>query len=187
MFKREKFKEFNLRYDENSVLIEDYRLWVDAIDKVKFAAVPSVLVKYRKHDSSVSALKPENQQIVDEGHFKIFKFFYNKLNVVPSEKELIMHRRMGILSPDLLTETSVEEYLELFKKIIEGNKQAGYFHPNSLNNVILSSVLYLSRQSYSSNSFKSIMSFAKNTFAVNDYVYFLKEKIPIKIKKAKSF
>lgn len=45
--------KFNIRYDENALYVEDYALWLSLIDKVGFANIPEVLLKYRRHSNSI--------------------------------------------------------------------------------------------------------------------------------------
>lgn len=40
-------------YDENALYVEDYALWLSLIDKVEFANLPEVLLKYRRHSGSI--------------------------------------------------------------------------------------------------------------------------------------
>lgn len=53
MIRNSALKNFNVKYDENELYVEDYALWLSLIDKVKFANIPEVLLNYRMHKNSI--------------------------------------------------------------------------------------------------------------------------------------
>lgn len=53
MLRKSVVDEFNIRYDENALYVEDYALWLSLVDKVGFANIPEVLLKYRRHSNSI--------------------------------------------------------------------------------------------------------------------------------------
>jgi hypothetical protein len=187
MFKRESFKKYNLRYDESLILLEDYTLWINAIDKLKFATLPQVLLKYRMHSTNSSVLKAENKKILDEGHNRIFQFFYQKVNITPTKEELAMHRKMGITATDLFEEFAVKDYLNLFVKILNANEKTLYFKQHALKHVILSCIVYLFRKDISLKSFKLVVKTLKTVYNWNDYFSFLTEKFLLKSKVEQGF
>lgn len=54
MFKKEIFIKYKLYYDENIAACEDYDLWSRAIQFIKIANIPEVLLKYRSSDTQAS-------------------------------------------------------------------------------------------------------------------------------------
>ena len=56
LFRKDVIDRYNLRYDADFVDCEDYKLWLDLSDKVKFANLPLILYFYRRHGKSVSDL-----------------------------------------------------------------------------------------------------------------------------------
>ena len=63
-------KKFNLRYDENFISAEDYKLWSHAVKNLKIKTYKEVLVKYRKRPDSLSH---GNQKITLENDEKVKK------------------------------------------------------------------------------------------------------------------
>jgi len=55
--------EFDLFYNEDMVVAEDYELWSRAVRHVKFAKVPETLLKYRWHLSSASHTRADQSRI----------------------------------------------------------------------------------------------------------------------------
>lgn len=47
MLRNSVFKNNNIKYDEEALYVEDYAMWLSLIDKIKFANLDKVLLKYR--------------------------------------------------------------------------------------------------------------------------------------------
>lgn len=150
MFKSSLYKDDGYYYNESFPVLEDYTLWVDAIDKVKFANVPEVLLKYRVHNSNISVFKKSNQQMLNDYHHKVYSRFLNSLNISYNDNDLIRHRMIGLKQ---FSEVSSPELLECFKwlnKIWCANKKANYINQSDLEIVIIANILYLLKSTKSS-------------------------------------
>lgn len=55
MIRKKVFDEFNIYYNENYLHAEDYKLWVDLINKVQFHNCNEPLLLYREHGSQVTS------------------------------------------------------------------------------------------------------------------------------------
>ncbi len=53
MLRKSAIDKFKIRYDENALYVEDYALWLSLINKVEFANISEVLLKYRRHSGSI--------------------------------------------------------------------------------------------------------------------------------------
>ena len=118
MFRREKFEINNLLYSEAYSNAEDYGLWVTAVDSLKFANIPKVLLKYRIHKANVSVLKESNRQVLDDIHFDIYKFFLGKLKADYTEEQLLKHRKLGLVNVGRISLSELKEYLEWLKNFL---------------------------------------------------------------------
>lgn len=58
MFRR----SLNIQYSSEYLHCEDYALWLDLIDRTKFATIPESLIRYRCHGGSISTLYADIQQ-----------------------------------------------------------------------------------------------------------------------------
>ena len=78
MMRKSVLDKYNLRYDPNYYLVEDYELWTRALHVTKLRNLPDVLIKYRVHSSSVSnansVLQENNKGIVRQ---KLLDFITN--------------------------------------------------------------------------------------------------------------
>jgi len=143
MFRSSLYKHYGCCYNEDFPVLEDYTLWLDALDQVKFANVPEVLLKYRVHSSNISVFKKNNQEMLNDYHHKIYIRFFNKLQVNYNDADLIRHRKIGLKQYDLLDKNEFIECLNWFSKLWKHNKKVNYFNQNELKIVIIANVLYL--------------------------------------------
>ncbi len=77
MFRKKLLDENNIRYDKNALYVEDYKIWLDLIDKTEFANLKDILLKYRRHGGSICSQnsKVQNlnvQKIMFEAQAKYF-------------------------------------------------------------------------------------------------------------------
>jgi len=53
IMRKETLDNFDVKYDESFLFAQDYELWCREIDRLKFANIPQVLIKYRTYDRSI--------------------------------------------------------------------------------------------------------------------------------------
>lgn len=80
-------------YREDFPPAEDYDLWVRIASKCRIANLPRVLVKYRKHAEGVSWRKTE---AMEASVVKNIRQQLERLGFEPDDKDLIVHRRIGL-------------------------------------------------------------------------------------------
>ncbi len=61
MFNHRLLKNNNITYNENYIYAQDYRMWVDCVQKGELSNIPEVLFKYRIHNKAVSSDKKNVQ------------------------------------------------------------------------------------------------------------------------------
>ncbi|WP_374166342.1 glycosyltransferase family 2 protein [Arcticibacter sp. MXS-1] len=188
IFKRESFNKHKLRFDEQYKNAEDYGMWVNAIDLLTFGNVPEVLLKYRIHTTNVSVLKESNKAMLDDIHFGIFRFFLRKLRIDATERELWMHRKLGLVSVGRLDGSALCEYLHWLKKLVLANNEVEYFEKKHFRNVVISFIFYLVKQTAPRG--KALL-MALNTFSdiygYKDCIRFFSDRAKVKLARAASF
>lgn len=188
MFKKPSFDKFSFEYDEHYVNAEDYILWANAIDILKFANVPEVLLKYRIHEENASVLKPSNRVELDGIHFEIYKKFLKHLNIGGSEKQLKMQRQLALKEVYELKNEELDDYIDWIKLLVENNRQTKYFQYNAFRDTIISYFLLIAKRSVPSFiSIKKIISAAAGLYSLKDYLSFLVNKAREKLKHAERF
>ncbi len=107
-------RKFDLKYNNEFTYCEDYRFWLNAIDKAEFACIPEILVKYRIHEGSICQKNIKNQHLnVQKAMFLAQGKFYGieSQEAINSIEKLI--RGEKITSNDLeAIETFVNSVIE---------------------------------------------------------------------------
>jgi glycosyltransferase involved in cell wall biosynthesis len=150
MFKSSIYHQFGLSYNEHFPVLEDYTLWLDAVDKVKFANVPEILLKYRVHNQNISVFKKNNQDMLNDYHHKIYSRFFDKLNLAYTIEDLVRHRKIGLKQYEEVTASELDKCLTWLEKVCIQNKKVKYLNQKELIIVAISNVLYLLKKSKSS-------------------------------------
>lgn len=118
MFRKNLFKEYNLEYNTSYMPAEDYELWSRATEYFEFANIPEFLFLYRTHESNISQTK---KNIRENNVTQIRKDLLKKINISPTEEELIIHNSLicNIFEASDVYVNDVEKWL---LKLVEGNK-----------------------------------------------------------------
>jgi hypothetical protein len=178
MFKKEEFDKYGLRYNESLKLVEDYTLWVHSIERVKFANVPQVLLKYRIHNNNVSVMKGNNRDILDEGHYLVYSHIFDKLKLNYSQDDMLLHRKIALREINYKQPAQVSEAIQWLQKIVTANKKTLYYEEKALSKIILSCLTYMLYKS--KGSLKAVAVVAKAIFElypVGIIASFMKERM----------
>ena len=84
IIRKNTFDKYQIKYSENYLHSEDYELWCREVDRLKFANIPEVLIKYRIHENQIGIAKRKNQ---DETADMVRKENLENTGLVFSEKE----------------------------------------------------------------------------------------------------
>lgn len=186
MFKRASFIENGYYYDESYDNAEDYGLWVKTIDKLKYAIVPDVLLKYRIHDANVSVQKAANWEVLRKINFRVYTLLLNKLSIQAQKNELEYHIEIGFGNTNAQNYIG---YLNWLTKLIKSNQIAGYFDNNALKSVVLHYVIQLTgKLKLKLSDYLALSKMLKNCFSVPYLFSFVRTRIIHKLKsKEKKF
>lgn len=187
MFKKEGFTKHDLRFDESFTNAEDYGLWAKAIDLIKFANVPEVLLKYRIHAENVSVLKSSNQSVLDDIHYRVYKEFFRKIGVKYNEDNLRMHRTLALVSFDKISLADFKSYLAWLDDIFDANLKSRYLSIPALANVITSFHLYLIRKAGFSPSTVTLLLKHMRRFKSSYFIYYFRDRLETKTKSVLKF
>jgi len=88
IIRKESFDRFNIKYDENLRSAQDYELWCREIDRLKYANMPEVLLKYRVHEKQTGMAKiKEQDKVADLVRMKNM----GKIGIVLSGNEFMIY------------------------------------------------------------------------------------------------
>ncbi len=84
IIRRNTFDKYQIKYNEDYLHSQDYELWCREVDRLKFANIPEVLIKYRVHENQIGIAKRKKQ---DETADMVRKENLENTGLVFSEKE----------------------------------------------------------------------------------------------------
>jgi glycosyltransferase involved in cell wall biosynthesis len=91
IMRRTAFQDRGLRYDQSLPSAQDYELWVRAVQSLRFANLPHVLVAYRLHKQQVRHVDPSRAARISS----IRKQQLARLGVRATDDELAIHNAIG--------------------------------------------------------------------------------------------
>ncbi len=109
----------------------DYDLWVRIAQQYKIANIPEALSFYRIHDSNISQLPSSN---VREETGEIYKYQLSQLDIVPTVKELTIHRSLE--ETNLNHKYNLEELTEWLSKIVQANIDLKKYNQKNLEFIV---------------------------------------------------
>ncbi len=89
MLRKADFDKYNLRYNENFKVAEDYELWSRAVRVMNFENLQEVLVKYRWHENNSSKVNPELLKNTENVQNNILNFLKSDKKVPKRIKDSI--------------------------------------------------------------------------------------------------
>jgi len=123
------FGDQEYRYDPNYAFAEDYELWSRLSERHRFANLPDVLYRYRKH-AATNELSLREVTRSDSAQ-RVRLRLLNALGIVPTPEESDLHRQIGDYCYTPST-SLVGRANRWFDKILEANRRTGVFDDAAL-------------------------------------------------------
>lgn len=132
MMNRRMILKYNLRYEPEYSLSEDYRLWLRCANSGKCAILPEILMKYRRHGGSVSLTKKRAQESVD---FAIMQLQFDALHLTLTDdiKSLHFHLLTRNKSLEDKCKISLKNWI---KAIIKANDRYKIYNQKILKSIL---------------------------------------------------
>jgi len=112
MMRADSMRNKALRYDEKRIYIEDYELWSRALEKMQFANLDKILLRYRIHSQN-TGVKYRTEQIV--GHEPIYRRLLDPLQMQYTTQELALHQKIANMQYEASLSFLYHSYLWLAK------------------------------------------------------------------------
>jgi len=125
-------KEHNLRYPDYSV--EDYLMWVSALDYCKFYVLPEVILKYRITGQSLTAvIDNEKEALKKEAYLTAYDIMLKRCGITASlaNRTLQYDFDWGRLEKEEMKALTVH-----LNSILKANARSRYFDGKTLMNII---------------------------------------------------
>lgn len=126
---RESFEKHNLYYDQNAFPAEDYELWSRAVFHCKLVNIPQVLYRYRIHGIQVTKTDDRRDEKCRQIQINYLKETLPHLS--DSDIRLFVER---FIEKKGITIKTVKLLQDLYRKVIETNKENLFFDSNLLEN-----------------------------------------------------
>jgi glycosyltransferase involved in cell wall biosynthesis len=128
MMRKTALEEYHYRYDADYGYAEDYELWSRLSERYRFANLPDVLYRYRKHGTDGGSLREE---IRSRSAQRVRLRLLGALGIVPSPEESELHRQIGdyCYRPTRALVRRANRWLD---KILEANERSRVFDPHAL-------------------------------------------------------
>lgn len=128
MMRASHVKERNVRYDESLPAAQDYALWAEVQDRMIFANLPEVLLRYRLHPEQVGGRKGDLQQQVAD---RVRKEQLARLGLSTSDADRALHHRIARwdFADALEALPSIERWLQ---RLFEANMSSAFLDSDAL-------------------------------------------------------
>ena len=118
----------DIRYNPEYLYCEDYKLWIELIDRTHFAVIPKVLFKYRIHENQVTE-KFEIKSV--QNRYRVEAEYFARLKIDLNEEDaMIIHGRL------LPKHDTYARFNELIKTILANNRRHNYLNQQALEKTI---------------------------------------------------
>lgn len=119
-------KESGLRYRSEYFPAEDYKMWIDCIDKTQVRNIPEILVYYRQHEQQICQEKQDSQkEKTDNVRMEILKKIYPKI----TEDEKQFHLNEFVVYSIISTD-DIRKHKRWANKLIKENSFSRYIKPS---------------------------------------------------------
>lgn len=113
----------NLKYEEQFMPAEDYKLWTKIVNFTKTSNVPEILLHYRVHDTQITVTK-KTKQIEQKNQIRLD--FLKNLNIDINEEEIVLHFKM-LNNNKFKNINSIIKAEKWINKLLLGNKKTRFF------------------------------------------------------------
>lgn len=132
IFRKELFNQYNLRYNPDFIVAQDYELWARASKHIVFENIQEVLLNYRTNPNQLIG----KNSTLDNENVAIWKKLLENLEFSFTDEDLDFHKlmiseRYFIKNPD----DFLKQSNEWFDKIISANNIKQIYDPNILDNL----------------------------------------------------
>lgn len=118
-------QEYSIKYDEQIIKAQDYKLWIDIISSGTIEVLPKKLLYYRKHTGQISIADNKDQKNYDMIIRKsLLKNLCPELTEI-EERQFLEYKKIIL---------NVREFDNLLYKIEQSNEKLQLYHPQYLMN-----------------------------------------------------
>jgi glycosyltransferase involved in cell wall biosynthesis len=154
IFRTSVIRDNELSYNMDYPHAEDYQLWCRFAEVSELANIPSILLRYRLHETNISKLENSTQST---NTIRIKTELFDKIGVQVSPSDLALFERLNHHVVNFEA-TELTQLGELLSKLVLANNNSNYLEPKYLSN-LLSRKWYESCTNHSSLGWSSWKTF----------------------------
>ena len=124
--------EYNDNLKHTILELEDVFLWNKLKSKTRFANINEVLLHYRVEGQNFST---HSEEIIFERKKKYYLYLLNELNIIPSDKNLVLHISLTNFTHQA-TIADITNFRNHLHHILETNKKLNIYSPQALQKII---------------------------------------------------
>ncbi len=166
MIRKSTLDKYDFKYNEEHKNAEDYGLWLNMMEKTKFANLPEVLLNYRLHENNISVASSKEQvdmainlrlyyqkKYLGENYFedtrKIeeIKIKLNEKQIITSEEFEIVVRHLEFRLQKVKNKISPQDFVPIYKLAVKNCKRDYTFLStlwnNKLNKLVKNSLYFM--------------------------------------------
>lgn len=175
MLRKKIIDDYNIRYNEDFSIIQDYELWSRLKDFTEFANIPETLLRYRMSDSNICNTSEKRNDYRNSFIHKIHSSQLNKFGFNPCDKEIDLHYIISTAKTNSEYKNLIEgeNWLKYLHKI---NEEKNIYDKNSFNRMLGQYWFRICTKS-SSLGFKSVIKYYKsdlNRYNGTDFFHIIK-------------
>jgi glycosyltransferase involved in cell wall biosynthesis len=115
--------KYNIKYSESHPNTEDYELWCREADRLKYANIPEILLKYRVHENQTGSAKKKEQ---DDTADKVRIINLNKIGVLITNAEQSIYLNIIKYRYDFNSTADMISACKILEKIRTAGPEHGY-------------------------------------------------------------
>lgn len=163
MFRKKSIVDNGFRYKTSAFPAEDYTMWVECIQKLKFYNIQKILFHYRMHETQISTSKCIAQQTKsNEARLVLLNRLYQDFN--NDQKQFFLEIFVGHNISNCQDLSNMKQFAKL---LISKNAITNYFNPHSLKNKFR---LHIATSAY----YLSIDQYFRNGYSLRQYLIYIK-------------
>lgn len=123
MMRKSIIDKFAIKYNENLRSAQDYELWCREADRLKFANIPEILLKYRVHENQTGSVKKKEQ---DDTADRVRIRSLNKIGVLLTNTEQSIYLNIVKYRYDFNSTADMISACEILEKILSAGLKHDY-------------------------------------------------------------
>ncbi|NKI32043.1 glycosyltransferase family 2 protein [Croceivirga thetidis] len=145
MLRNELIKKYNLSYNEQLRIGEDYGFVTQCSHHFRISILPEILYSYRIAENSITEFFNSKSKETFEHVKRVYKFQLNKIGLEVSEDELLTHD--AVCNSEMITRYGIyKQGVDLMSRIENANKTSNIYDKEQLKQVLKTQYVFFGKK-----------------------------------------